>query len=264
MKNNKTAFITGATSGIGASFAKRFAHDGYNLIITGRRREKIQSLADELSAKYNVVVEVIIAELSDIKVIKSLARIISGKENIEILVNNAGFGIDKVFNEDEIQNQENMITVHIIAAMNFVHAVIPQMIHNGNGTIINVSSLASFLSLPKAVVYCGTKAFLNKFSESIYIHLKNKGIQVQCLCPGFTRSDFHQRPGIQSEKLKNKRTIRWMTSDEVVNSSMKCLSKQKVICIPGFWNKVLLSLTNILPRKLYYSLHNLKKTAGKR
>lgn len=254
MNNKKIALISGATSGIGASFAKRFAQDGYDLIITGRRQDKIQSLADGLAKEYNVNIEVIIAELADSKDIESLVRHITTKENIEILVNNAGFGIGKGFNADNIENQEKMVKVHVIATMQLIHAVIPQMIRRGRGAIINVSSIAAFSPLPEDATYCGTKAFLNNFSESLYMELREKDIRVQALCPGFTRTDFHEKMGMKSEDLRNRGIIRWMTADDVVSASIRSLKKKKVICIPGFWNKILRSLIRILPRALYYRI----------
>jgi len=252
--NGKIAFITGATSGIGAAFARRFAQDGYDLIITGRRKPIIQNLARDISNKYDIKIEVIIAELSNDNDVELLVKKIKREENIEVLINNAGFGIGKLVDKDVIKKQENMVKVHILSAMKFIYAVIPNMIRKKSGVIINVSSIASFLPLPRNTVYSGTKVFLNNFSESIYLELKNEGISVQCLCPGFTRTDFHSRIGYDKEELKNRGIVRWMSAEQVVKYSQKCLKRNKVICIPGFWNKVLVLIPAILPRTLYYKI----------
>lgn len=252
--NNRIAFITGATSGIGASFARRFAGDGYDLIITGRRKKKIHSLAKDISEKYNVDVKVIIAELSDRKDVHKIIDIISNNRNIEVLVNNAGYGIDKNFHEGDIRIQEEMVNVHINTPMNFIHAVIPQMIENKKGVIINLSSIASFLPIPTGAIYCGTKVFLNKFSESLSMELNNTGIKVQVLCPGFTRTDFHSKLNMKRSELENKGIIKWMSSDDVVKYSMKCMERNSVVCIPGFWNRFLVNLAKLAPDKLYYKI----------
>lgn len=259
-KGNKIAFITGATSGIGAVFARRFAREGYNLIITGRRKAIIQHLADDISKSYNVNVEVVIAELSNDDETDRLVNKIKDNENIEVLVNNAGFGIGELFDEDIIKKQENMVKVHIISTMKFINAVIPNMIRKKSGIIINVSSIASFLPLSGNGVYSGTKAFLNNFSESLYLKLKDRGISVQCLCPGFTRTDFHKRMGYSDKDLKNRGIVRWMSAEDVVEYSIKCLKKNRVICIPGFWNRMIVLILTALPKTLYYKIVNAVKT----
>ncbi len=254
LSNEKVTFITGATSGIGAAFARRFAREGYDLIITGRREKIIRNLAGEISKKYGVKVDVIISELSNDEDVNLLVEKIKQEENIEVLINNAGFGIGKPFYEDAIENQENMAKVHILSTLKLTYAAIPNMIKKKRGIIINVSSISSFFPLPDAAIYSGTKAFLNNFSESIYLELKNKGIYVQSLCPGFTRTDFHNRMGLNKGELRNRGIIRWMSADRVVEYSIECLKKGKIICIPGFWNKVLVLISKILPRFLYYKI----------
>jgi hypothetical protein len=129
------------------------------------------------------------------------------------------------------------------------------MAERNEGFIINVSSLASFFSAPKSGVYCASKSFLNKFSESLHMEVSRLGIRVQALCPGFTRSDFHNKMDIPSDKLRNKGLVRWMTADAVAQYSLNCLRKKnKVICIPGFWNKLMVRVSRLVPRRLFYRL----------
>jgi len=251
---NKTAIITGATSGIGASFAKKLASQGYDLFITGRRIDIIQKLADKLSKKYKIKVKIIIAELSNNNHIEKLVRFIHKLKNIDILVNNAGFGLFEYFSEVPIDDCEKMIYVHCLAAIKLIHAVIPKMIKQGYGSIINVSSLAAVCPVKKDAVYSGTKSFLNTFSESLNMELGNKGIIIQSLCPGFTSTDFHKKIKINSEDMKKLRHFKWMSADEVVEYSLKCLRKNKVICIPGWRNRILVKLTSLLPKSLYYKI----------
>ena len=254
MSNGKIAMITGATSGIGASFARHFAGLGYDLIVTGRRKEKIQTMADKLKNEYNRNIEIIIADFSDESGWNMLIQRIEKLKKIEVLVNNAGFGSEKNFLSDDYKNQEKMVQVHINALLQLTHRVIPKMIKNGKGYIINVSSIAAFLASPQHELYCSTKAFLNTFSESLSMTLKDVNIKVQSLCPGFTRTDFHQKLNWNPENLKNRVFMQWMTADFVVQKSIAALKKNKVIVIPGIFYKLVYCLIRIIPRCIYYPL----------
>lgn len=256
MKDNraiKTALITGATSGVGAAFARRLAHDGYNLIVTGRRKEKINALANELSEAYHVNVEVIIVELSDNVELEALVERINNL-HIDILINNAGFGINRNFCEEDPRIQEEMVQVHINCPMRLIHAVLPDMISRGNGVIINVSSVGAFLSTPKNTIYSGTKAFLRAFTESLHLELMGTGVKVQVLCPGLVRTDFHEKIGIEEAEQENKGLVRWKSPEEIVDMSIKGLEKNEVVCIPGWPTKMRIFLMSILPRRFYYGL----------
>lgn len=251
---NKTAVITGATSGIGAEFAKRLAQRGYDLVVTGRRMDVIKKMAGALSSEYGISVEVIKAELSDGKDMDRLIKHIKGLDSIEFLVNNAGFGTYDYFWKEKIEEQERMVAVHVTAAMRLAHAVLPSMIERGRGFIVNLSSLGAFLPLKINAVYGGSKAFLNIFSESLQMELADTGIRVQALCPGFTRTDFHGRIEKMQGDMGRLNKFYWMSPDSVVDYSLKRLEKGRVICIPGFRNRVLLRIASMLPRWLYIRL----------
>ena len=252
-KEKPRALITGATSGIGEAYARRFASQGYDLIITGRRKEKINHLADELAQTCAVDVEVVIAEFSNQGDVDALAQKVRDTENLDILVNNAGFTTKSYFHHEDLEGQQNMVQVHVLAPMKLIYAALPNMIARGRGTIINVSSLGAFTPLPKTATYSGTKAFLAVFTESLRMELAGTNVKVQALCPGFTRTDFHERIGIDKSKQKNVGIIRWMPPEKVVDISLRCLKNNQVICVPGFWNKILLCATHrLLPRSLYY------------
>ena len=248
----KTAIITGATSGIGASFAKILASKGYNLIITGRRKEKIQNLANELSKKYDIKIEVIIAELSNENDIKNFINQISKIKNIDILINNAGYSIYKNYSDTTISEIEKIVSVQILTVIKTISAVLPKMIHQGSGDIINVSSMGAILPIKKDSVYCGTKSFLNTFSESLYMEVRDKGIKVQALCPGLTRTDFHGKLNMNSNERNNLEKFKLMSPDYVADYSLKCLTKNKVICIPGSRKRIIAKLVSLLPKSLYY------------
>jgi Short-chain dehydrogenases of various substrate specificities len=253
--NRRVVFISGATSGIGAAFAKHFAQRGYDLIITGRPDEEISPCIKELKEKNNIDVELILAEFANENDVAKIAGIIKDNGKIEILINNAGYGIDKLFWQDDIRNQENMVKVHINASLRFIHAALPNMIREKKGTIINLSSLASFLPIPKDAMYSASKIFNNSFMESLHISLRDKGIKIQVLCPGFVCTNFHARPDREKTEFKNRGIIRWMQPDKVVEISVRNLvKKNKVIVIPGFWNRIVRLIYIILPTRVYYNL----------
>lgn len=251
MNNKRSALITGATSGIGAEYARRLAADRYNLIITGRRSEKIRALADELTQAHNNHVEVHIVELSDFaQVDEFIARI--KNRDINLLVNNAGFGTTQFFHQESLEIQQKMIATHILAQIKIIHAILPEMIEKGSGAIINVSSSGAFLPSPRTVTYSGTKAFQVAFTESLHLELEGTGVQVQVVCPGLTRTDMHVRLGIPEESTSDWGPFKWISPQEVVECSMRCLEKKKVLCLPGRWNRMQVLMRRIIPESFYY------------
>jgi short-subunit dehydrogenase len=252
MKNKKTAVITGASSGIGKAFALHFAEKGYDLIITGRRIEKLTAVANQIQEQFGVLVETILVELSEVKEALKLFNLIKSKENIFVLVNNAGFGSGVEFCQNELSNHLQMLHTHVDASVELVYAVLPQMIRRREGTIINVSSLGAYMPAPGSSIYSATKLFLKSFTESLHMELHKYGIKVQCLCPGFTHTEFHQHR--ESCRSGPGNGLLWMDAKTVLKKSVKALKNENIICIPGTINKLLVGLSVILPRKLYYWL----------
>lgn len=251
-RQQKTALITGATSGIGAAYARRLARDGYNLILTGRREEKIKALAEELSRVHSVNVEALLIELSDRDQVELLVNQIKRKP-IDLLVNNAGFGTTHFFHEEPLETQQNMISVHILSVMKLTHTVLPGMIEKRQGVIINVSSAGAFLPTPAEATYTGTKAFLVSFTESLHLELLDTGVKVQVVCPGLTLTDMPLRKlGITEEQLLKMMPYRWMKSGEVVEESMNALKKNQVVCVPGMLTRLTIFSRFILPAAVYY------------
>ena len=253
MKDKPLALITGATSGIGAEYARRFAADGYNLIITGRREAKIKVLADELSNSYGSDAEVILVELSDSAQVDDLIENIKDRD-IHLLVNNAGFGSIKFFYHEPLELQEKMVAVHILAHMKIIYAILPGMIEKGTGVIINVSSAGAFLPSPKTVTYSGTKAFWRAFTESLHMELEGTGVQVQVVCPCLTRTDMHVRLGIPEDRIIDWGPFQWISPQKVVACSMHCLKKKKVLCTPGRLTRMQVVLRYFGPESLYYKI----------
>ncbi len=258
------AVITGATSGIGAAFARRLASRGYDLVVTGRRKEKIASLVKEIEDEFGTQVETILCELSNPDHVDRLVKRLIEKDEVAILVNNAGFGIGDSFADADLEQFLSMLRVHVDTTMRLIHAVLPGMRRRQKGSIINVSSLLALVPAPQSSVYAGTKAFLNLFTESLHMELKRDNIRVQALLPGFTRTDFHTQMNARNQPTNGdsesrvparKHTIvRFMRPEKVVDESLSALRRGKVICIPGFRNRVLAGVAKFLPRSLVYAI----------
>ncbi len=246
------ALITGASSGIGAEFARRFAAEGYDLIITGRRKENLDRVAEEIRSRYGRSVTVKTGDLNDPDHLAELAGMIRANEQLDVLINNAGHGQKKHFTEDDIAGADRLVDLHIRASMHLIHAAIPGMISRKRGTIINVSSIAGFSPTASDPTYGATKAFLTFFTEALHIALQEKGIRLQALCPGFTWTDFHEKLGIPKQEQKHRGILRWSTPEKVVDASMNALRSGDVVCIPGFLNRLAMRIVSLVPRKLYY------------
>jgi short-subunit dehydrogenase len=267
MNDQKTALITGASSGIGAEFARELAAKGYNLIIHGRRRELLEELAKEISGKYAVSVRIEIAELASRAELDRLTKIVEQTENLEMLVNNAGYTTRENFHIEDLQGQINLLNVHLTATLALTHAAIPNMLRHGKGYIINVASVAGFFAAPRSALYCSTKAFLNTFSEALHLELKDTPIKVQALCPGFTLSDFHKKLGYDPKDPCFKK---FMTAQFIVSQSLKDLEKNKVYSIPGAKYKFIVLMSKWLPKRFihfmtvkYYSRRRAAKVGTK-
>jgi len=253
MNNNtesKYAVITGASSGIGRAFAVEFARLGYNLVITGRRLDKLIELAGYIKNDHKVIVEHVIAELSDNNDVNNLLNIIRNKKNIEVLVNNAGFMAGSSFYNLPFSEHLKMINVHMSVPVMLIKEILPGMLSNNKGIIINVSSLTAFFPVPGNAMYSGTKSFLVNLSESLHQEYHSQGINIQCLCPGFTKTDFHSR--LKTKRFDETKFTGWMDAEQVVRYSIKNIKRRKCICIPGTGNKLMVKLVMLMPRKLYY------------
>lgn len=236
------ALITGASSGIGAEFARQLAAAGHELILTARREELLTALADELRAAYGVAVEVVVADLAQPEGIERVEAAIAGREALGVLINNAGFGTNGRFLDVVIDRSLDMISVHITASVRLMKAALPSMVARGRGAIINVSSIAAFYNSAGGANYGATKAYLNSFSEALQNELVDTGVTVQALCPGFTYSGFHETPeytGFDRSAIPQKL---WMTAEAVVAESLESVGNGKVIVVPGRQYKMMRAL----------------------
>lgn len=235
-----TALITGASAGMGAEFARQLAGLGYNLVLVARRREKLEKLAEEIKANCPVEVEAFPADLSTDAGIASVEEKIKALPDLEMLVNNAGFGIPDGFIASEINVTLTMIWVHVMAPVRLTRAALPGMIANGKGYIINVSSISAFSAATGSSVYSATKAYLNNFSEGLAVECHGTGVKVQALCPGFTHTEFHDTPEYKPYRIKERLPgIFWMNARDVVRGSLRALKNGPVIFVPRVGNQLI-------------------------
>ncbi len=229
------AFITGASAGIGASYAKELAKKGFDLILLARRKERLQALAHKLESDYSISCEIITADLANSDEINTVVNHIHQIENLDILINNAGFATIGDFADIPLEKSMRMFHVHMTSSMQFCHAALQGMLKRKRGAIINVSSMGAFLLTPGNVVYDATKSFLATFSENLSLEVRDEGIKIQALCPGFTRTEFHEVGDFINFDRRVVPNSLWMMPDEVVFLSLKALEKNKeVVFVPGW------------------------------
>jgi short-subunit dehydrogenase len=239
-----TVIITGASSGIGAAFARHLGALGYRLILVARRREHLQVLSRELNKQYNTASEILVSDLSRADGMARVEKKISELKNLVMLVNNAGFGTTGKFYQIELDKQIEMINLHVTASVRLCRAALPGMIANGLGSIINVSSIAAYIPSDGNANYCASKAYLKVFSEALQAELRNTGIRVQALCPGLTYTEFHDTPEYHEFNRSRFPRILWMSAEELVSRSLKALKKNRVTYIPGLVNRLLIIIAS--------------------
>lgn len=247
----EVALITGASSGIGAAFANQLAAKKKNLILVDKQKEQLTVLAEELQQHHSINVVTLFADLSNRTDIECIENYISEAENLDILINNAGFGTSSNFIEANLSKQIDMIYVHIIASVRFCRAALPKMVTRSKGTIINVSSIGAFKPIPGSATYSATKAYLITFSEALQAELVGTGVRVQALCPGFTQTNFHSTPEFINFNRSRIPKVFWMSAEKVAAKSLKALKRNKAIYIPGFKNRLLVTLARIADRAVY-------------
>ena len=237
-----TALVTGPTSGIGEGFARRLASDGYDVVLVARDRERLDDLAVELRAR-GVEVEVMVADLGDRAQLAAVEdRLRDSERPVDVLVNNAGFSINQRFVGGDVEAEQSLIDVMVTPVMRLCSAAAPGMAERGSGTIINVSSVASFLPFS---TYSAAKAWVTFFSQGLATDLTGTGVRVLALCPGFVRTEFHERANIEIDRSND---TWWLDVDAVVQEAMDDLRRGKVISIPGRAYRALVAGTHLLPR----------------
>lgn len=239
------ALVTGASAGIGKVFAQRLAESGCDLLLIARDGKRLQQLADELSLQYGVNAEAMPADLARDEGMRSVANRIAQMERLDYLVNNAGFGSKGKLATRPVAEQATMLELHVMAPMLLTRAALPGMLARNAGTIINVSSVASFIHSPGNTNYCATKAYLRVFSEGLASELLGTKVHVQALCPGFTHTEFHDRAAID---MKSTPGFLWLEASRVVDDSLDQAARGgPPVCIPSVRYKFIVILIKYLP-----------------
>ena len=237
----KWALVTGATAGIGESFTRLLASKGYNIALVARDEVRLHERAGGLREKYGIQTFVLPADLATKSGVKSVEKYIQSYE-IEVLINNAGFGINKAFTASDLGDEQDLLNVLVRTPMRLMHVILPGMKERKSGTIINVSSVAGFIA---GGTYSAAKSYLTVLSESLNTELKGTGVIVSALCPGFTRTEFHQRGRM---KMKGLPSFMWLNADKLVAQSWKDAQAHQPVSVPGWQYKLLVAIISIAPR----------------
>src|SRR6516162_893130 len=249
ISSDKLAVVSGASSGMGEVFARKLAARGYRLLLVPRREDRLRLLATALGPDH----EILAADLAKEDELERLARRLEALPDLQLLVNNAGFGTKGLFWQTDFGRQVEMHRLHVIAPLRLTRAVLPGMVKRNQGTVINVSSVAGFFRSRGNVSYCATKGWLNDFTEALYLELKavRSAVKVQALCPGFTYTEFHDAMGVSRGPIPKSM---WMSADFVVQKSLRGLERGKLFVIPGWRYKLLVALGTRLPTRLKLAL----------
>lgn len=247
-----TALITGATAGIGLSFARQLAGRGHDLILVARNEERLASTAADLRGTHDVAVEVLCADLADRDALARVeARVADPQRPVDLLVNNAGYGLKERFLDNSVDTESMMLDVLVTAVLRLTHAALGPMTQRGSGGVINVSSVAAFL--PRGT-YAAAKAWVNSFSEWAANEYRDQGVTVMSLCPGFTRTEFHERMDVGRDSAP---LFLWLDADDLVAKALIDFDKGRTYSIPGAQYKAIVGLTRLVPNRALQALQSL-------
>jgi uncharacterized protein len=241
------AVITGASAGIGETFARALAARGYDLILVARRADRLAELARELESAGNSRVETLAADLASDAGIQAVEQRLASCDALHVLVNNAGFGTKGYFAETDVDSQDQMHRLHVLATMRLSHAALQVLARRNDGAIINVASVAGFWQSPHNVSYCATKTWMNSFTEGLSYELRARGsqVRVQALCPGYTYTEFHDVMGVGRGGAPQGW---WLDSRFVVSESLRGMDRGTLFVVPGLRYKIVVAAMKIMPR----------------
>jgi len=245
-----TALVTGATAGIGLEFARQLAVRGHDLVLVARDESRLRSVADDLATTYGVAVGVLPADLADPAQLATVeARLADEAHPVDLLVNNAGFGLKGRFLDNTVEDEAEMLAVLVTAVLRLSHTALGAMASRGHGGVINVSSVAAFL--PRGT-YAAAKTWVNSFSEWAAHEYRSRGVTVMALCPGFTKTEFHQRMGV-----KRGTGFMWLEPEFLVAKALSDYDDGKVFSIPGAHYKAIIGLTKVIPHRALQSYQSI-------
>ncbi len=244
---NKVCLITGAASGLGYEFSKLAIQDGFDLILIDINTAKLNAVKQELENLHTQKITIISKDLCEKYVVEEIFDKIKD-ERIDMLINNAGFGLFGKFCDTEWELEERMMNLHMMTSTYLTKLVLRKMINNNHGKILNIASLAAFQPGPLMSVYYASKSFLLSFSEAIASEIKDTGVSITVLCPGPTKTNFQST--VNNASSKNKLSMNMANAGEVAAYGYEALKKKKIIAIPGVFNKFLAFLPRVLPRNV--------------
>ena len=249
-----TALVTGPTSGIGEAFARRLAADGYDLVLVARDKERLAALAEELEG-VGVQADVLVADLADPEMLELVEkRLADAEQPIDVLINNAGFGVNQRFLAGSVDQEQLVLDVMVKAVMRLTHAAAAGMSSRGRGLIVNVSSIAGFLPFGS---YSAAKAWVIFFTQGLATELAGTGVSTVAVCPGFVRTEFHQQAGVDMSKSAD---WLWLSTDEVVDQTFKDVARGKVLSVPGLRYKAMAAGAHVLPREVVRRLERFRRS----
>jgi len=227
------ALVTGASAGIGEAFAERLARDGYDLILTARRKDRLDAIAGRLAKETGADIEVFALDLSEAADLAKLEERAAADDRLSLLINNAGFGAYRPFVDLDPSLAEQLIDVHVTATVRLSRAVLPGMIARDRGTIVNIASLLAFSGtlpsdpLPQRVVYAAAKSFMVTFTQTLAGELAETGVRAMVCCPGIVKTEFHEVQGMDLSHVPR------MSSEDVVTATIAGLELGEVVCVPA-------------------------------
>lgn len=243
----RCALITGATAGIGAAFARQLAAEGWDLVLVARDTERLDATAAELTGRYGNRTEVVSADLSTDDGCARVERRLATGDPVDLLVNNAGLSLNQPFLRSTVADETRLLRLNVHAVLRLTHAALGPMTRRGKGTVINVSSVAGFGPVMPGSTYPASKAWVTSFSESIGQSASAAGVHVMALCPGYTRTGYHERTGIDMSGMP--RWI-WLEADDVVAEALRDLRKGRTVSVPDWKYKLAVASLRHVPRRL--------------
>lgn len=240
------AVVTGASSGIGHAFARALAARGSDLVVVGRRKDRLDELDALLAGEHDAATEVLAADLETSDGVAAVeARLADAGRPVDLLVNNAGFGTNGAFHAIPVDDEVSEIQLNVVALVRLTHAALGPMVKRGEGGVINVSSVGAYQPTPHSATYSATKAFVSSFTNAIHEELRGTGVKAMVLAPGFTHTEFHVRANVENDQAMPE--FLWQSPEEVVTAALKAYDRGRAVCVPGAMNSVAAAFSGTMP-----------------
>lgn len=251
-----TALITGPTSGIGHGFARALARQGHDLVLVSRNADRLAVVAEDLRTQFGVDTITITADLTERSDIDRVSDFLAAHE-VDVLVNNAGFGVKGGFTQTDLVEEQRMLDVLVTAVMRLTHAALPGMVSRGRGYVFTISSVAGWIT---GGTYSAAKAWATVFTEGLAVELTGSGVRALAVCPGFTHTEFHQRAEMDMDSVSS---WMWLNVDDVVDQAFKDARAGRTISVAGTQYKALSALLRVLPRPLVRRATGIRQTSSR-